>query len=182
MQNKNASLLKICHLILIFAGAALCIYGCTFDGASVIDEAALLLKIAALAASFVYLLKGYQKNADLCYKAFMWLLGIAEIIGYTSLLTKGIPMPFFRGFISVMTFVAFILIIGAKDYGKTKSSIISVALVVFCACSAVSEAAASMPAVLSLPAVIAICRFFFAATAALMVRAKYNDKDARGAK
>lgn len=182
MQNKNGSLLKICHLILIFAGVALCIYGCTFDNSTVLDKTALILKIAALASSFVYLIKGYKKDADLYYKTFMWILGIAEIIGYTSLLNKGIQMPFFQGFIPVLTFVAFILIIGAKDYGKVKSNIVSVTLVVLCAYSALSKVVVSMSAVLSLRTIIAICQFIFASTAALMVRAKYNDKDSRGAK
>lgn len=180
MDNKKNSLLKICHLALIFVGVALCIYGCTFNDSTFFDKTALVLKILALLSSFVYLIKGYKKDADQCYKIFMWILGITEIIGYASLLNKGIQMPFFQGFIAILTFAAFILIIGAKDYGKIKSNIISIALVVLTGFTALSLTVTS--GVGSLRTIISICQFIFALTAAIMVIAKYNDKDSRGAK
>ena len=180
MENKKDSLLKIVHIILIIVGVALCIYGCTFDGSTVYDKTALVLKMAALVSSFVYLIKGYKKEADKCYKIFMWILGITEIIGYASLLNKGIQMPFFQGFISVLTFAAFILIIAANDYGKVKSNIISIALVVLTGFTALSLIISF--GILSLRTIISICQFIFALTAAIMVQAKYNDKDSRGAK
>ena len=180
MENRKVTVLKVCHLVLIVVGVALCIYGCTFNGSTVYDKIALILKMAALVSSFVYLIKGYKKQADKCYKIFMWILGITEIIGYASLLNKGIQMPFFQGFISVLTFAAFMLIIAANDYGKVKSNIISIALVVLTGFTALSLIISF--GILSLRTIISICQFIFALTTVIMVRAKYIDKDSRGAK
>ena len=180
MENKKNSLLKACHLILIFAGVVLCVYGFTFDNFTVLDKITLVLKIAALLSSFIYLIRGYKKEADLYYKVFMWILGLFEIVGYTSFLNKGTILSIFQGFVSILTFTAFILIIGAKDYGKVKSNIISITLVVLTAYTALSLMFSS-EALLS-SRITSICQFILASTAAIMVLAKYNDKDSRGAK
>lgn len=179
MENKNSSLLKVCHLVLMLAGAALCVYGFTFDSFTILDKVTLILKIAALLSSFFYLIKGYKKEADLYYKMFMWFLGIFEIVGYASFLSKGIVLSIFQGFVSILTFAAFILIIGAKDYGKVKSNIVSITLIVLTAYTAISVFFTSD--ILSLH-ITSICQFVLASIAALMVIAKYNDKDSRGAK
>ena len=180
MENKQISLLKICHLVLILAGIALCVYGCIFDGSTVFNKIALVAKIVALLSSLMYLIKGYKKEADKYYKIFMWALGISEIIGYASLLNKGVQMSFFQGFIAMLTFAAFVLIVAANDYGKVKSNIISIALVVLTAFTTLSLAVSS--GITSLRTIISICHFIFALTAAIMVKAKYNDKESRGAK
>lgn len=179
MKNKNNSLLKACHLILIIAGLGLCIYGFNFGDIPVLDTITLVLKIAALISSFFYLTKGYKKEADLYYKVFMWMVGVFEIVGYTSFLTKGTVLSVFQGFVSILTFVAFILIIGAHDYGKVKSSIISITLVILTGYTAISMLISTN---ILRTQITSICQFVFALIAGIMVIAKYNDKDSRGAK
>ena len=180
MENRKSSLLKTCHVVFIFVGVALCTYGCIFDSSTVFDKIALILKITALVSSFIYLIKGYKKEVDKCYKIFMWILGISEIIGNASILNKGIQIPFFQGFISVLMFAAFVLIIAANDYGKVKSNIISIVLVVLTAFKALSLTVSS--GINSMLTIISICHFIFALITAIMVKVKYIDKEARGAK
>lgn len=110
----------------------------------------------------------------------MWILGISEIIGNASILNKGIQIPFFQGFISVLTFAAFVLIIAANDYGKVKSNIISIALVVLTAFKVLSSTVSS--GINSMLTIISICQFIFALITAIMVKVKYIDKESRGAK
>lgn len=180
MKNKKSSIVKICHLILLFVGAGICIYGCTLNESSVFDITSLVIKIFALVSSFVYLIKGYKKDADKYYKVFMWILGISEVIGFASLLNKGIQLPFNQAIIAVLKFAAFVLIIGANDYGKLKSNIISIALIVFTGyaeiCLMVSSELATHRAIFSLS------QFIFALIVAIMVFEKYSDKESRGAK
>ena len=131
MENKKFLPIKILHLILIVVGIVLYAAWLIFfdQGARLIDNLSFISSIIALAVSFIYLIQGYKKSAHMFYKAFLWFLGISEILRYTSVFSNGATFTPFRTFIWVMTLVAYIFIIGAKDYGKVKSNIVSITLV-----------------------------------------------------
>ena len=189
MENKKYLPLKIVHLLVIAAGIVL--YAMTLvsfaQGASALNIASTVLNILALAAGCVYLIAGYTKKAHLCYKIFMWLFMIAEMIECTSVFSIGIDLPAFSVFRKVFALAVVILLGGAKDYGKVKSIIISVALVVlnvYTVIAAILAMSRFTGTELSAEAMLfdAIGQLILASTAALMVCGKYLDKAARGAK
>ena len=189
MENKKYLPLKIGHRFLIIVGIVL--YVITLfsysQGASVLNIISTVLNILPLVAGFVYLVMGYKKKAHMWYKIFMWLFMIAEIIECTSVFSMGITIPTFSVFIKILTLAVVMLLGGAKDYGKVKSNIISITLVALNIYSLI-EAITALPrfaqAGLSADAMIydAIGQLILASTAALMVCAKYFDKDERGTK
>ena len=132
MENKKLLTKKILHLILAVAGIIIYAAWLIFfnQGTRLIDNLYFIASIIALAASLIYLMKDYKKSSHMFYKAFLWFLGISEILRYTSVFSQGATFTPFRAFIWVMTLVAYIFIIGAKDYGKVKSNIVSSTLVI----------------------------------------------------
>ena len=182
MENKSSSLLKVCNVILIIIGVTLNLYLLFMGNSSALMVAMSLFRAAAFVASMIYLIKGYKKNADLFYKMFMWFLGISTIISYTLFINLGIKLPLFNSFITVMILVAFVFIIGAKDYGKIKSNIVSITLAVLNIINIINILTASNNNLSDPNVLIAIGQLILALTAALMVWVKYQDKDARGAK
>ena len=187
MENKKYLPLKIVQLLLIVAGVVL--YVITLiaftQGASAINIISTVLNILALAAGFVYLIMGYKKEAHLYYKIFMWLFMVAEIIECTAIFSIGSSLSTFSVFIKVFALAIVILLGGAKDYGKVKSNIVSIALVVINIYTVIMVIIA-MPnlteTIVPAEAMLfdAIGQLLLASTAALMVCFKYLDKDARG--
>ena len=189
MENKKYLPLKIFHLILIVAGIVLYAVTLIFfaKDASLLNKTSSVFNILTLAAGFVYLSLGYKKDANLSYKIFMWLFMVSEIIECTSIFSMGIAMSAFKAFIPVFTLAIVILLGGAKDYGKVKSNIVSIALVVVRTCAVISmvfNMNSFGKEILSTEAMIfdQIGQLILASTAALMVCGKYLDKDARNAK
>ena len=187
MENKKYLPLKIVHLLLIAAGITLYIITLISftKGASVLNIISTVLNIFALAAGFFYMVAGYKKEAHLYYKIFMWLFMIAEIIECTSVFSWGIEISTFGIFRKVFALAVVILLGGAKDYGKVKSNIISITLVVLNLYTVIAAiftmngfAETSLPA----EAVIfdALGQLILASSAALMVCGKYLDKTERG--
>lgn len=180
MENKKASLLKICHIILIAIGFVLNLYLLFSTNLSILMVVMLLFRIVAFTASLIYLIKGYKKNAELFYKAYLWFLGLSTIISYTLFINLGIELSLFKSFITVMILVAFIYIIAAKDYGKVKSNIISITLAVLNIINIIMIFKASNNNILDLNVLLAIDQLILALTMTLMVWVKYQDKDTRG--
>lgn len=180
MENEKASLLKICHIILIAIGVALNLYLLFATNSSILMLVILLFRIVAFVLSLVYLIKGYKKNAELFYKAYLWFLGLSTIISYTLFISLGIELSLFKSFITVMILVAFIYIIAAKDYGKVKSNIISITLAALNIINIIMIYTASNNNILDPNVLLAIDQLILALTMALMVWVKYQDKDTRG--
>ena len=183
MENNKYLPLKILHLLLIAAGIAMYAVWLIFfnEGAAVIKNIVFVLNIGALVSSFIYLSKGYKKNAQLNYKIFLWFLLASEIMEYTSIFNEGVQFSVFRAFVTALTLVAFVMLIGAKDYGKIKTNIVSITLVVLTLYTAIATA----PTIESLgffnPYMIdALGQLILASSAALMVCGKYLDKTERG--
>ena len=185
MENKKYLPLKIGHLILIVAGIALYVVTlfCFNQGSTALMKTSTVLNIVALVAGFVYLSMGYKKNAAVYYKTFMWILVVAEIIENTAIFSMG-TSSVSNTLEVILALVLFVLLAGAKDYGKTKSNIIAIALV-----------AINVYAVISLFSMLdqfgamamgvmfdQIGQLILASTTALMVCGKYIDKTARGTK
>lgn len=181
MENKNKSILKVCHIVLIAVGLALTLFTLFTSNSSALIITMCLFRAAAFVASFIYLIKGYKKDADKFYKLFMWFLGISIIISYTSFINLGMSLPILRSFVTVMILVAFIFIIGANDYGKVKSNIISITLAILNIIN-IAMIFNTTNYILNPNVVIAIGQLFLALTATLMVWVKYQDKESRGAK
>ena len=183
MENKKLLTNKILHLILAVAGIIIYAAWLIFfnQGTRIIDNLYFIASIIALAASLIYLMKDYKKSSHMFYKAFLWFLGISEILRYTSAFSQGATFTPFRAFIWVMTLVAYIFIIGAKDYGKVKSNIVSITLVVLNLYSLI----AFIPMMkhfegLTPYLVDVIGQLIIASTTAIVVCAKYIDKTERG--
>ena len=180
MENEKASLLKIYHIILITIGVVLNLYLLFATNSSILMVVMVLFRIVAFAASLVYLIKGYKKNAELFYKAYLWFLGLSTIISYTLFISLGIELSLFKSFITVMILVAFIYIIAAKDYGKVKSNIISITLAALNIINVIMIFTASNNNILDPNVLLAIEQLILALTMTLMVWVKYQDKDNRG--
>ena len=181
MENKQISLLKICHIILIAVGVVINLYLLFTTNSSALMVTMLLFRTIAFIASLFYLIKGYKKNGEWYYKAFLWFLGLSTIISYTLFISLGVELSLFKSFITVMILVAFIYIIAAKDYGKVKSNIISITLAVLNIINIIVIFTASNNNLLDPNVLMAIDQLILALTMALMVWVKYLDKDARGA-
>ena len=182
MENRKLFSIRILHLILAVVGIVLYAIWLIFfnQGVRLIDNVSFISSVIALAVSLIYLTKGYKKNAHMFYKAFLWFLGISEIIRYTSVFSQGATFTPFRTFIWIMTLVAYIFIIGAKDYGKVKSNIVSITLVVLNLYSLI----AIIPMMkqfegLNVYLVDGIGQLIIALTTVIMVCAKYIDKTER---
>lgn len=178
---KNNNLLKVCHFILIVVGIALSLYLLFVIKSSLLMTIMLLFRVIAFVASLIYLIKDYKKNGEWYYKAFLWFLGLSTIISYTLFINLGVKLSLFRSFNTVMILVAFIYIIAAKDYGKVKSNIISITLAVLNIINIVMIFTSSNNSLLDPNVLLSIGQLVLALTMALMVDAKYQDKDARGA-
>ena len=182
MENKKIIPIRILHLILVVVGIALYAVWLIFfsRGARLTDILSFISSVIALAVSTVYLIKGYKKSAHMFYKAFLWFLGISEILRYTSLLSRGAVFTPFRSFIMVMTLVAYIFIIAAKDYGKVKSNIVSITLVVLNLYSLISFFfIANEFEGFNLYLVDVVGQLIIALTTEIMVCVKYIDKTER---
>lgn len=183
MENKKYLPLKIGHIILIVAGivlyaATLLLFG---QGTTALMKTSTVLNIVALAAGFVYLSMGYKKNASVYYKTFMWLLVLSEIIENTAIFSMGTSSAL-NALECILALVLFVLLAGAKDYGKTKSNIIAITLVginiyaVISLISMLDQFGAMGTAVMF----DQIGQLVLASTTALMVCGKYIDKTERG--
>lgn len=184
MENKKYLPLKIVHLLLVAAGIVLyAVWLIFFNEGATLANVSFLMNIAALVSCFIYLFKGYKKNAAIYYKIFMWLLLASEIIEYALIFSKGIDFSVFSSFVKVLTLVAFVLLAGAKDYGKVKSNIISIALVALTLYTVILLIPSLKHLGVFNPYMIdAFGQLILASSAALMVCGKYVDKTARGTK
>ena len=173
------------HLLLVAVGIVLYAVWLIFfdEGATVLDNLTFVMNIAALISCFIYLFKGYKKNAAIYYKVSMWFLLASEIIEFSSIFSKGLELSVFSSFVKVLTLVAFVLLVGAKDYGKVKSNIISLSLVALTLYTVISLIPALKYLGVFHPYMIdAFGQLILASSAALMVCGKYLDKAERGAK
>lgn len=189
MENNKHLPLRIIHFILIAAGIVL--YVITLisfaEGASALNKASTVLNILALASGVVYLIMGYKKSASLFYKMFTWFFMISQIMECTSIFSMGIDISAFNVFITVFTLVAAIMLGGAKDYGKVKTNIVSIAIVVlrlYAAIMIFRDMNLFDGTGIAIEALILdrIGQLIIAVVAAITVCGKYLDKTARGAK
>lgn len=144
----------------------------------------LVLNVIALACGLIYLKKGYKKESAKYYKTYMWVLVVAELFE-TATRLYNVPGASIIEILSCMTpFALFLLLAGAKDYGKNLSFFISIALLVSIVCQIIPivPALAIDESKKMFIIIDFIGQFAIAIVTSIMVCEKYIDKEARGTK
>ena len=154
------------------------------DGVVPIGLTSIVLNMVALTVGLIYLLKGYKKEAANYYKAFMWILVVSELLEAVARISSLGTTRTFDIFTCILPFAFFLLLAGAKDYGKRASFILSIALLL----SMILQIIPAFAFVRNIgPAYIYVVidfigQFAIAGITVIMVCEKYLDKAARGAK
>ena len=183
MENK-LTILKTINFILAVVGIGIYVYLCV--AFSSIDSSIILVRfianIIAFVAGFVYLLKGYSKQASAYYKVFMWLVLVSQIVETSSIITANTTL--FDAFKNTINIVLFTLLAGAKDYGKKNTYALAIAVIVFNVYAVIDVAivAASFGTMAKMVVIDRLGQLVLAIVAGLMVCGKYADKTARGTK
>lgn len=135
MENKKYLPIKIVHLILLIASLVMSVialikYGSTdtIYTASAFPAACTVTNIAALVVGFIYLIKGYKKNANWYYKAFMRLCVLYEILLMTCL--SQFVVPYYNAFVYMVSTVMIVVLAVGKDLGKRETYIFFVVMLV----------------------------------------------------
>lgn len=185
-MNNKKTVARVIHLILIAIGLAIYVLSIVHHfqiGATAFYIIKTLLNFAALLAAGVYFLKGYHKEASGYFKAFMWIMVIQQVFEKAYIFSL-VTLPFLYCFLNVLEVALFILLAGAKDYGKKLSLLISicllvVAIILLLTGLSVRGAADSDGLFMMLDA---IGQLIIAINVSFMVCGKYFDKAERGTK
>ena len=173
MQKSNKGLMTV-HFIVMLAGLVLCVMGLVGEVPTMIFKWILLLSIFALIFGFVYFLKGYGKQAAVFYMVFMALFAVISLLTVIAASRKGLPLSVVT---EIIVFAVIVVLAVRENTGKKISllltSVMMAAQVVHMVYTIVVHTSAAA-------VYMAIVLAILAATAGLMVLAKYRDKDARG--
>ena len=126
MENKKYLPIKIAHSALLIASFVTSIIALVKNGA---DESVFgatffpvlctVVNIAALVVGFIYLVKGYKKNANWYYKAFMRLCVLYEVLNMTYL--SRFVVPYYNAFAYMVSTIALVVLAVGKDLGKRET-------------------------------------------------------------
>ena len=135
MENKKYLPIKIAHLALLAASLVMSIIALVKNsaddsiyGASIFPVLCTLVNIAALVVGFIYLVKGYKKNANWYYKAFMRLnvlFGVLLLTYFSKLV-----VPYYETFVYMISTVMIVVLAIGKDLGKRETYIFFVIMLV----------------------------------------------------
>lgn len=188
MENKKYLPIKIAHLALLAASLVMSIIALVKNsaddsiyGASIFPVLCTLVNIAALVVGFIYLVKGYKKNANWYYKAFMRLNVLFGVLHITYL--SKFVMPYYETFVYVVSTIMLVVLAVGKDLGKKESYLF---FVIMLACRIVSLVtgltslqyfgSAAFPILNQV-----IAGILNVGTIGFMISGKYIDKSERGA-
>ena len=189
MENKKYVPLKIVHLILMAAGLSFYIYSIAqifslYSDATyiVISLCQSISAVFALISGFLYLVKGYKKNAAAYYKGYVWIILIADM--FAAIVGISVVTSYVVKIIWAIGLILLAVLATSKDLGKAKSITIAVCIIL---CKTVLLIVAlSIYSVLDpvfVPVVMdAASQLVLTFTTTFMVCGKYLDKAARGAK
>ena len=154
------------------------------NGGVAIGLISIVLNMVALTVGLIYLLRGYKKEAANYYKAFMWILVVAELFEAVARICSFVNARPFEIFACILPFAFFLLLAGAKDYGKKVSFILSIALLLSMILQIIPAVAflRNTRSMITYVVIDFIGQFVIAGITVIMVCEKYIDKEARGAK
>ena len=166
--------LGIFNVLLLIVAFAACIVALN-ELTAAISLVRIGFHMIALACAFFYAVYGYKKNAAKYYKAFLITLGLAKL---TMVIVSAVEAGAFgvSTVLFALAFVCAVLLVFAKDMGKTKSVCIVCAMFVL---DLVNEIILLVKAADVFSAVIVLAVSFIAVE---FVLAKYIDKAERGTK
>lgn len=173
MQKSNKGLMTV-HFIVMLAGLVLCIMGLVGEVPVTIFKWILLLSIFALIFGFVYFLKGYGKQAAVFYMVFMAIFAVVSLLTVIAASKKGLPLSVIM---EIIVFAVIVVLAVRENTGKKVSLILTTVMM---AAQVVHLINTVMNHTSVASVYMAIVLAILAATAGLMVLAKYRDKDARG--
>lgn len=187
MENKKYLPIKIVHLILLIASLVMSIIALIKYSAddsvyatSIFPVVCTVINIAALVVGFIYLIKGYKKNANWYYKAFMRLCVLFDILLMTYF--SQIIIPYYETFVYMVSTIMLVVLAVGKDLGKRETYIFFVVMLI---CQAVpfvtslrvlSSFGSSAFGILSQQ----IANILNVGTIGFMIAGKYIDKSERG--
>ncbi len=189
MENKKYLPLKIVHLIFMALGLCFYVYS-FFQIENVYDNATNKIisvfqagtAILALISGFIYLVKGYKKNAAAYFKGYVWIILIADMFAVIVGITEA--ASYFCKIVWAAALILLAVLAAGKDLGKTKSFAVA-GLILLCKVVLLIPiimdrsilGAAFVPVILDM-----IAQIVRTITTGFMVCGKYLDKAERGTK
>lgn len=189
MENKKYLPLKIVHLIFLALGICFYVYS-FFQIENVYDNATDKIiavfqagtAILALISGFIYLVKGYKKNAAAYFKGYVWIILIADMFAVIVGITEA--TSYFCKIVWAVALILLAVLAAGKDLGKIKSFAVA-GLILLCKVILLITVITnhSILGVAFVPVLLdMIAQIVRTITTGLMVCGKYLDKAARGTK
>lgn len=188
MENKKILPIKIIHALLMIAALVMSIMEFAKLGsidsiytASVFPALCTITNILALIVGFIYLFKGYKKNANVYYKVFMGLCVLFSVLHMTAM--SRFIMPYTETLVYMIAAIMLVILAVGKDLGKRNTYIVFAIMMIcrliplFTSLSSLQYFGEAGFGMLSQ----VISNILIAGTVGFMVTGKYLDKDERGA-
>jgi len=183
-EKKKFSAFDIINIIILGIGVVLAIIiiatpKAPFDdvASKVINIISIVATIVALISAAIYMIMRYTKKSAVLYKIFMFSFVI--IFAMLTLFTMTIGSGNMLSSVIIIAILLLSVVLAtARDYGKVKTFIIAGLLLIAHILLLLVGFVVNAPALL----LSCILSIILTAEACIMVLAKYQDKDARGAK
>ena len=189
MENKKYLPIKIAHAVLMLAALVMLVialvksdFNNSIFGPSVFPVLCSITNILALIAGFIYLFKGYKKNANVYYKLFMGLCVLYEVL--RTVYSAQFKMPYLDIFVYTIATIMIVILAVGKDLGKRNTYLVyGIVLIcrivpLFTVLNSFRFLGSSGFGILSQ----AITNLLLAGTIGFMITGKYLDKAERGTK